>query len=186
MRHATTTLFALLPIVACAAQAPTATPTSTAAISTPVFDCFHINSAWGFSMSGRFIDSDGTIYSYQRKAPAWMPHEIVESDSRFLRDEDLQSKYAGREKVGNVSAHELELHRASIEAAGKGKLVQAGPTANDAGSSSCHAYVRDAGKNRYRDVNLGTDGGISDMPMRNDSTQAQELIAWLKTVGVSK
>ncbi len=186
MRHAISTLFALLPIVACAAQAPVATPAPMSAISAPVFDCFHINSAWGFSMSGRFIDSDGTIYSYQRKAPPWMPRDIVEGDRHYLRDEDLQSKYEGREKVGSVTVSELDHHRASIEAAGKGKLVHAGPAANDAGSSSCHAYVRDAGKSRYRDVNLGTDGGVSDMPLRNDSTQAQDLLAWLKTVGVSK
>ncbi len=186
MRHALATFFALLPIVAAAAQAPATAPKSTSAIATPVFDCFHINSAWGFSMSGRFIDGDGTIYSYQRKVPAWLPHEVVEGDSRYLRDEDLQSKYAGREKVGSVVASELDLHRASIAAAAEGKLVPAGPAANDAGSSTCHAYVRDAGKNRYRDVNLGTDGGVSDVPLRNDSAQAQQLISWLKTIGVSR
>ncbi|MEP6941061.1 MAG: hypothetical protein ABI846_14940 [Rudaea sp.] len=181
---------ALLVSTAVAAQPPTGERVPVAyppaAKPAPVFDCFHINFAWGFRLGGRFIDADGTIYRYEKQKPAWLPQAIDENGARYLTQADLDAKYVERVKIGSIVASEIELHRASIEAAAQGKLVQSGPAANDAGSSSCHAYVRDTGNDRYRDVNLGTDGGVSDAPLRNDSAQAQELIAWLKSVGVSK
>lgn len=181
-------LATLLPAATAFAQ-PAATPRPAEpapAQATPVFDCFQINFAWGFTMSGRFIDADGTIYSYRRKQPAWLPHVIVEDGRHYLAQADLDAKYAERTKVGSIVASELDAHRGAIEGAAAGKLVQAGTRANDAGTSSCHAYVHDAAEGRFRDVDLGNDGGISDSPLRNDAKQAQELMIWLKSVGVAR
>lgn len=175
----------LAPLSAFAQTPVSAQPASTSAI-TPVFDCFHINFAWGFSLSGKFIDSDGTIYSYRKTRAAWLPHEIVENGGRYLGEADLQAKYAEREKSGSVDAKSLADKSALIEAAATGKTVSEDGGARDAGSSSCHAYVRDAAKARYRDVDLGSDGGVNDVRIRNNATQAQDLLAWLKSVGVAK
>ena len=164
---------------------PTATP-SAAAPSTPLFDCFHINFAWGFTLSGKFIDADGTIYIYRKKQPAWLPKAIEEDGKRYLTQADLDAKYVERTKMGSLVTSELDAHRGAIELAAAGKLVQAGPGANDAGTSSCHAYVHDAANGRFRDVDLGSDGGVSDSPQRNDAREAEALMIWLKSVGVAR
>lgn len=180
---------ALLPVGVALAQPPPAQPASPAAPLTqalPLFDCFHINFAWGFTLSGKYIDADGTIYSYRKQKPAWLPKAIVEDGKRFLTQADLDAKYVERTKIGSLVASELDAHRGAIEAAAAGKLVQAGPGANDAGTSSCHAYIHDASRGRFRDVDLGSDGGISDSPQRNDAKEAQELMTWLKSVGVAR
>jgi len=203
-----TLLLTVLPAAGAFAQAPVAQPAATAppsaapstaapssaapspaaatSQSTPVFDCFHINFAWGFTLSGKFIDADGTIYSYRRKQPAWLPKAIEEDGRRYLSQADLDAKYVERTKIGSLVTSELDTHRGTIEAAGAGKLVQAGPGANDAGTSSCHAYIHDAAKGRFRDVNLGSDGGISDSPQRNDAKEAEALMTWLKSIGVAR
>jgi hypothetical protein len=73
-----------------------------------------------------------------------------------------------------------------IDAAGAGKLAVADSGARDAGSSSCHAYVHDAARKRYRDIELGSDGGVSDMRTTNDAPAAQQLLKWLRSVGVAQ
>jgi hypothetical protein len=176
---------ALAPLSAFA-QTPASTQPASAPAITPVFDCFHINSAWGFSLAGKFIDSDGTIYSYRKTKSAWLPHEIVENGVRYLTEADLQAKYVEREKSGSIDAKTLADKNALIEAAANGKLVREDGGARDAGSSSCHAYIRDAAKARYRDIDLGSDGGVNDVRSRNDAAQAQDLLVWLKSVGVAR
>ena len=175
----------LAPLPALAQTSASAQLAPTSAI-TPVFDCFHINFAWGFSLAGKLVDSDGSIYSYRKTKPAWLPQEVVENGVRYLGDADLQAKYAEREKGGSIDPKTLAEKIALIEAAAKGKVVNEDGGARDAGSSSCHAYVRDAAKARYRDVDLGSDGGVNDVRTRNDAAQAQDLLAWLKSVGVAK
>jgi hypothetical protein len=175
-----------LPLAAAGAWATVPAETRPAANATPVFDCFHINFAWGFTLSGRFINADGTIYSYHKTKPAWLPRTNEQDGARYLTQSDLDAKYDERTKIGSIVASELDAQRGAIEAAASGKLVQAGPGAHDAGTSSCHAYIHDAPNARFRDVNLGTDGGVSDSPLRNDAPKAQVLLDWLKSVGVAK
>ena len=176
---------ALAPLPAFAQTSASAQPAATPAI-TPVFDCFHLNSAWGFSLAGKFIDSTGTIYSYRKTKPAWLPREVVENGIPYLSDADLQAKYAERETTGSIDTKTLAEKIALIETAATGKVVSEDGGARDAGSSSCHAYVRDAAKARYRDVDLGSDGGVNDVRTKNDAAQAQDLLAWLKSAGVAK
>lgn len=187
MRISISIIFAatLAPLSALAQTPASAQPASAPAV-TPVFDCFHINFAWGFSLAGKLVDSDGTIYSYRKTKPAWLPHEVVENGVRYLSEADLQAKYAEREKSGNIDAKTLAEKTALIDAAGKGKVVHEDGGARDAGSSSCHAYVRDAAKARYRDVDLGSDGGVNDVRSRNDAAPAQDLLTWLKSAGVAR
>ncbi|HZX90266.1 MAG TPA: hypothetical protein VFE67_06460, partial [Rudaea sp.] len=80
----------------------------------------------------------------------------------------------------------LAENKALIDAAGSGKLTIADGGARDAGSSGCHAYVHDAAHKRYRDIELGSDGGVSDMRTTNDAPEAQQLLKWLRSVGVAK
>ena len=177
-------------VTAFAQEASTQTVPAQTAVSlpaaSPVFDCYAINFAWGFAMSGKFINSDGAIYSYRKTKQSWLAHDITENAIRYISDADLQAKYVEREKSGSVDAQTLTGKTALIDPASKGNVVQMDGGARDAGSSSCHAYVHDAAKARYRDVDLGSDGGVSDMRTKNDAPQAQDLLIWLKSIGVAK
>jgi hypothetical protein len=164
----------------CAQTVPA--PTAGASAVRPVFDCYHINYAWGFSLSGRFIDQDGTVYTYTKPKKAWMSRAIHEDGADYLHDADLQTKLTERTKAGSIDASILQQKMGLVDAAAKGKVVPLDGGARDAGSSSCHAYIYDANKARYRDINLGSDNGVNDVRLKNDSPQAQELLQWLATI----
>lgn len=152
----------------------------------PLFDCFAMNSAWGFTLSGRFIAADGSIFSYGRRGKAWLATPVREEGARYYAEADLQDKFIDGRRTGNVDAAALADNAALIEAAAAGKLVIADGGARDAGSSGCHAYVHDAARRRYRDIDLGSDGGVNDTRTTNDAPAAQQLLNWLRSVGVAQ
>jgi len=178
-------LFAIVTIAinACAAEAPVSTA-NPAGIE-PVFDCYQTNSAWGFTLSGKVIDSKGTVWSYGKRGQAWLPTRIKQGDASYLTAKDLLVKFVDAKQISNIEAKALADNLALIAAAAEGKVTQADTGTRDAGTSDCHAYIYDAGKQRYRDIELGSDGGVSDMRYTNAAAEAQTLLTWLKSVGVA-
>lgn len=168
-----------------AAEPTSAEPASQAAPLDPVFDCFHANSAWGFSLAGKVIDSSGKIWSYGRRGQAWLPTVLKDRDAVYLTAADLQAKFAQSKQVGSVDAKALAENSALIAKAAQGTLARTDTGTRDAGSSTCHAYIRDEAHQRYRDVELGSDGGVSDTRDTNSAAEAQALLTWLKSVGVA-
>jgi len=179
---------ALAAAFAAAASAQAADAESPAATHTlvPVFDCFAMNSAWGFTLSGKLIDAGGNVFSYGRRGKAWLVVPVAEGSAKYYSEADLQDKFSDARRTGQIDAAALAGNTALIDAAGAGKLAIADGGARDAGSSSCHAYVRDAAGKRYRDIELGSDGGVSDVRTTNDAPEAQQLLKWLRSVGVAK
>jgi len=179
---------ALAAAFAAAASAQAADAESPAATHTlvPVFDCFAMNSAWGFTLSGKLIDAGGNVFSYGRRGKAWLAVPVAEGSAKYYSEADLQDKFSDARRTGQIDAAALAGNTALIDAAGAGKLAIADGGARDAGSSSCHAYVRDAAGKRYRDIELGSDGGVSDVRTTNDAPEAQQLLKWLRSVGVAK
>ena len=153
----------------------------------PVFDCFAMNSAWGFTLSGKLIDSDGNVFSYGRRGKAWLVTPATEGSAKYYSEADLQDKFSDARRAGQqIDAAALARNQALIDAAGSGKLSVADGGARDAGSSGCHAYVHDAARKRYRDIELGSDKGVSDVRTINDAPEAQQLLKWLQSIGVAK
>ena len=153
----------------------------------PVFDCFAMNSAWGFTLSGKLIDSDGNVFSYGRRGKAWLVTPATEGSAKYYSEADLQDKFSDARRAGQqIDAAALARNQALIDAAGSGKLSVADGGARDAGSSGCHAYVHDAARERYRDIELGSDKGVSDVRTINDAPEAQQLLKWLQSIGVAK
>jgi hypothetical protein len=171
---------------AASARAGDAETAATAQAVAPVFDCFAMNSAWGFTLSGKLIDTDGNVFSYGRRGKAWLAMPVTEGSAKYYAEADLQDKFSDTRRTGNIDAAALADNTALIDAAGAGKLAVADGGARDAGTSGCHAYVHDAARKRYRDIELGTDGGVSDMRTTNDAPEAQQLLKWLRSVGVAK
>jgi len=152
----------------------------------PLFDCFAMNSAWGFTLSGKVIDAEGNVFSYGRRGQAWLVVPAMDGDAKYYSEADLQDKFSDTRRTGQVDAAALADNKALIGAAGSGKLAVTDGGARDAGSSSCHAYVHDAARKRYRDIELGSDGGVSDIRTKNDAPEAQRLLDWLRSGGVAK
>jgi len=152
----------------------------------PLFDCFAMNSAWGFTLSGKLIDAGGNVFSYGRRGKAWLAMPVMEGSAKYYSEADLQDKSSDARRTGQIDAATLAANTALIDAAGAGKLAVADGGARDAGSSGCHAYVHDAARKRYRDIELGSDGGVSDTRITNDAPAAQQLLKWLSSVGVAQ
>jgi hypothetical protein len=169
-------------------SAPAAASNPAPAVATldPVFDCYHTNSAWGFILSGKVIDRKGKVWSYGKRGQAWLPMRIKEGDASYLTAKDLQAKFLEAKEAGSVEAKVLTDNAALIAKAAQGKLTQADTGTRDAGTSTCHAYVHDEAKQRYRDIDLGSDGGASDVHTTNSTAEAQTLLTWLESAGVAK
>jgi hypothetical protein len=172
--------------VAATTRADDAEPAGPAQALVPVFDCFAMNSAWGFTLSGKLIDTDGKVFSYGRRGKAWLVMPVAEGSAKYFSEAELQDKFSDARPTGQIDAAALAENKTLIDAAGSGKLAVADGGARDAGSSGCHAYVHDAAHKRYRDIELGSDGGVSDMRTTNDAPEAQQLLKWLRSVGVAK
>lgn len=152
----------------------------------PVFDCYHTNSAWGYTLSGSVIDSSGKLWSYGKLGQAWLPTPIREFNGTYLTTTDLQAKFAGAIQTGTIDAKALTENCALIAAAADGTVTQTDTGTRDAGTSVCHAYIRDETKQRYRDIELGSDGGVCDTRVQNSAPEAQTLLTWLKAIGVAR
>jgi hypothetical protein len=168
---------------ACAAVKQTVSDADVAPID-PVFDCYTANSAWGLTFSGTAIDHHGDIWTYSERGKALPTSTQVEGVFHF-KQTDLQGKYANAKKTGSVDAKTLAEKSALIEKASAGTITRTDAGVRDAGSSSCHAYVYEAATHRYLDVNLGSDGRVSDMRTNNSAPEAQDLLTWLKSVSVA-
>jgi len=96
-------------------------------------------------------------------------------------DKDGNAAAVGGLRRARTSA--LEMTLAAQAASGAITTVDTGT--RDAGSSSCHAYLADAAGTRYRDVELGSDGGVADTRVVNAAPEAQQLLDWLRAIGVA-
>jgi len=151
----------------------------------PVFDCYAANSAWGLSYSGKVVDRSGRIWTYRARGKT-LPAAAGDNGRSHFKASELAAKFAGATAAGRVDAKILAEHSALIDKAAAGKVTSVETGVRDAGTSTCHAYVFDAKTKRYRDVDLGSDGGVTDRRLLNDAPEAKALIDWLRTVDVAR
>jgi len=160
-----------------------AAPTAAASID-PLFDCYRANSAWGLTYAGKVIARDGQVWTYSRRGKA-LPLASKEGGRNSYEAADLAAKYEGGTATQQIDAAVLTEHAALIEKAAAGTITSTDTGVRDAGGSSCHAYVFDAATRRYGDVELGSDGGVSDRRIGNDAAEAKLLLDWLRAVDVA-
>jgi hypothetical protein len=186
MRHAI--FLAAIVVIAINGDAAEPAPTASenpATVLEPVFDCYHANSAWGFTLSGKVIDNQGKIWSYGKHGQAWQPAPAKDGGAVYLTAKMLHAKFVEPKEAGSVDAKALQENCELIAKAGKGTLTRADTGVRDAGTSACHAYIRDAANERYQDIDLGSDNGVSDVRNSNDAPEAKVLLTWLQSVGVA-
>jgi hypothetical protein len=177
----------------CSISATTADEVATAASDSsisaatidPVFDCYRANSAWGLSYSGKVIGRNGWVWSYSTRGKT-LPEPQRDHDRNNYQAADLVAKYADGTRGTRIDESALAEHVAQIEKADAGMITSTDTGVRDAGTSTCHAYMFDPVAQRYRDVDLGSDGGVGDRRIVNDSPQARSLLDWLHSVGVAR
>ena len=151
----------------------------------PLFDCYAANSAWGLTYSGKVIDRGGQVWSYHARGRA-LPVAADESGKRYVNASELAAKFLEPAAASSVDSKALAEHAAQVEQAATGTLTSNDTGVRDAGTSTCHAYLSEAGAKRYRDVELGSDGGVADRRFVNDAAEAKTLLEWLRAIGVAR
>lgn len=176
--------FLLLTVLLLAAAGDAPPPAAAAAVD-PAFECYRLNYAWGFSLAGSVVDRNGTIWRYRLRERDRSPAPIRDGAHVSYAAADLRGKFERAERSGAVDAATVDAKLALAARAADGAVTTSDTGTRDAGMSTCHAYLADAGGARYRDVELGSDGAVADARTRNDAAAAQELLDWLRTIGVA-
>ncbi len=137
-----------------------------------LFEYSHINFAWGFQMSGMYIDKQGNVYEYNHSHSPWKPLSV-----RSLIEEDLHEKYANKkELVPSINKSVLNKMHKLISPAEEGDLFQSKNKCFDSGSGTYTAYLFDSKTGQYKPVLLYQ---IGDRPKKNVSDEAKVLYEWL-------
>ena len=137
-----------------------------------LFEYSHINHAWGFKMSGMYIDKNGNVYSYDHSHSPWKP-----SGDTLLTENDLLEKYAHKkELLTSIDTSVLNKMYKLINSAGDGKILRSQKKCFDMGSGTYTAYLFDSKTGQYKQVLLYQFG---DRPQKNVSDEAKVLYEWL-------
>jgi hypothetical protein len=147
-----------------------------------LFDCYAVNYAWGFSLSGYYVDDAGTVYRYQRDGARWLPTTAPEHGRPAYSAADLQAKYRDARAVAHVDATTLQQKTAQIERAAAGAVTRSAKGA-DQGRQACVAYLVSTQTGNYLEIVLNAEG---DVPERNAAREAQELLQWLRSLDTAK
>jgi hypothetical protein len=141
------------------------------------FEYSYINFAWGYQHNGWIIDGDGNIKLYN------LPDNWTETDSTgFIQEDDLLFNIDQTDSiVGVVDSTELMEKAALIPGAKNGKITSPVNIAADAGNATLYGYYYNSDEEAYEKVFLATSGDFSS---HNQSDEAKELVAWLRSFGV--
>ena len=134
----------------------------------------YINYAWTPTYKGFFIDGAGDIYSYDREGAQWAHQE-----ARSVTDAQLMSKYLNRTLVSSRDSADLPTVAARIALVDVNQVSPQKAECADAGILKYKAYKFGDGK--YTPVVLRAEG---DFAQQNTSAAAQELIAYVRSLGL--
>ena len=142
------------------------------------FEYQYINFAWGVAFNGWMIDNEGNVRGYD------FPENYRSPDSLgYLSTEDLNYNLSQTDTLlQNIKQKELERYTRLISGAADGALSDRTTRGADMGASilSCYAYDHSTGL--YKHVLLSQAG---DQEQFNQSSEAEELVEWLKELGVA-
>ena len=144
-----------------------------------LFDCYHVNFAWGYTLKGFYIDGDGKIYTYDRKGDPWLP-DSVQKGSHSYPGPDLMSKFSNPKSAGRIDSSIIKQKSGLIRPASRGEIFRQ-QQAYDAGWSGCVAYLFDKHTDTYTAILLGAEG---DFLEKNSSREAKSLLLWLRSLQI--
>jgi hypothetical protein len=140
-----------------------------------LFDCYYVNFAWGYTLSGYYIDQEGGVIRYDRGDDPWQP-ESLQTEPFVFSSADLEMKFKNQSRVGEVASDLLQEKLALAGRAAAGEISQE-QVAADAGWSGCVLYHYHPDLDGYSEIPLGAGG---DFLIRNSAPEARELLGWLQ------
>ncbi|MBK8816334.1 MAG: hypothetical protein IPN42_12920 [Methylococcaceae bacterium] len=143
-----------------------------------IFDCFSINHAWGYQMSGFFIDGNGMVYRYKRQGTVWHPKPVIGEKQRYYDKSDLLNKFTNKSLAAKVDSVIMQSKSKLIDLADTGAVSHTKHKIADAGQNLCLAYRYDHSNTAYRPVALGS-FGVGQSSIINSSAAAKTLLNWL-------
>lgn len=137
-----------------------------------LFDITSVNFAWGYRLTGYYVDCAGAVYRYDHSGEIWNP------SAEPIPAAELLEKYSReRELVGKILIAELSAMFELVEAASAGPLDHPVDTGcRDFGVIVHYAYLYDTQVDAYRPVLLHQRG---DWGQRNNAASAKILHDWL-------
>ena len=140
-----------------------------------LFDVYYANGAWGYVLTGTYVDNQGNVVSYDHSFARWIP------ENRYsLTIEELSEKYiAPLDTIAHVDEETLYDMYNLIEEASLGELSEGEQTGFDMGLFLYVCYKYDDDTDRYIQVLLSKTG---DYTQTNLSDAAIELTDWLNAV----
>ena len=139
-----------------------------------LFETVRLKMSWGYELRGIYIDAEGLIWEFTRDEP-WYPDEQRTS---VVRETDLLKKYDGATRAGSVDPRVLAKMVALIAGAADGPMTRE-PISFERSGRLDLAYTYDSRRGAYRPVFLA---GGGEWVARNYSSEARELVAWLREV----
>ena len=136
-----------------------------------LFEVYHVNWAWGFQLTGSFIDGQGRVWRFDHGGDEWT------DPPDGLTAADFPQRYGTVTHVRDgLDCDALAGFLARLpEVAGGGTRRE--HRAHDAGSTVFSGYTVDPSSGRYRRVDAHVDG---DWRVTNTSEAARELRVWLE------
>ncbi len=139
-----------------------------------VFEKTYVNYAWGYALSGQYIDTEGNIYSYNHSQEEWNP-----IDPNRITEAELREKYSNSELQSTIDPETILDYRNLIDAAADGPFLETEQIIFDAGTVTFVAYLYDSSDSTYIPVLL-VQGGETNQT--NLSLEALTLSLWLAQV----
>ena len=142
-----------------------------------LFDVTYTNFAWGYRLSGFYIDRRGDVYSFSRGPDdeRWQPH-----DWDHISEQDLRDKYSiNKDRLGTIDRGTLTSMVDMVGQASVGEMTDRVNRCNDFGGRTWAAYVQDPNTGEYEKIRLYQSG---DWAQRNKSSAAATLFEWLRDV----
>ena len=144
----------------------------------------YTNFAWGYQHRGRYVDGQGRVFAFGSESSDVSAKASPPAQSDSLTQQELEQKYShGRRQVGTVNAQSLNDARRWLSDARSGSLSPKVRRAFDMGTGASSCWIREAGTERYRTIELAVDG---DWRYRNTAPAAGELVRWLESVTKTK
>jgi hypothetical protein len=140
-----------------------------------LFDITRVNYAWGYHLSGYYIDTAGGIYSYDHSDEQWVP------STEPIPAAELFEKYSHkRELVGLVSLDSMAAVFKLVSVVSESELAErVDMGCRDFGSIVHYAYLYDPDDDTYAPILLYQRG---DWGQRNKAEEARSLYDWINSV----
>ncbi|MFH1845522.1 MAG: hypothetical protein ABIF77_20240 [bacterium] len=169
---AVTIAIQLLNLTACDDPQAPGGPAGGLAETQYLFDVYHVNHAWGYTLSGFYLDSAGNAYSYDHSHETWTP-----GNQDSLTAAELAEKYSHvTELMTTVEDRQLRRMNRLIGIAARDGLTDPQQEACDMGILHYIGYRHDQTTDTYHPVVLGETG---DWTRYNESEAAGQLRDWL-------